>query len=136
MISDVCDAVLTALNLTTLAANGPLPADHIPPNRSFKVSQLAPFATNVQFQLLSCDSDTLPGDQIRVIVNDGVVPLTGIRGCPEQKDGMCPVSAFVEAQKEIIAETDWTWGCHGDWDVPEGEAWNTTTGSPPPKPKA
>ncbi|EIN13824.1 phosphoglycerate mutase-like protein [Punctularia strigosozonata HHB-11173 SS5] len=126
--------ILTALNLTTLAANGPLPADHIPSNRSFKVSHLAPFATNVQFQLLSCDSDALPGDQIRVIVNDGVVPLTGIRGCPQQKDGMCPVDAFVAAQKEIIAEADWAWGCHGDWDVPEGEAWNTTTGSPPPKP--
>lgn len=42
--------VLTALNLTTLTASGPLPADHVPANRSFRVSDLAPFATNVQFQ--------------------------------------------------------------------------------------
>jgi len=41
---------MTALNLSTLAANGPLPADHIPNNRSFRVADLAPFATNMQFQ--------------------------------------------------------------------------------------
>ncbi|KAJ6515325.1 phosphoglycerate mutase-like protein [Mycena sanguinolenta] len=119
--------VLAALNLTTLAAEGPLPADHIPKKRSFKVSELAPFATNVQFQLLECTS--LPGPQIRIIVNDGVVPLTGIEGCPEQEDGMCAVDTFVEAQKKIIASADWEWACHGDWDIPEG--WETTTGEPP-----
>jgi hypothetical protein len=42
--------VLTALNLSTFAANGPLPTDHIPKHRSFRVSELAPFSTNVQFQ--------------------------------------------------------------------------------------
>jgi hypothetical protein len=42
--------VITALNLTSFAANGPLPTDHIPEHRSFRVSELAPFATNVQFQ--------------------------------------------------------------------------------------
>ncbi|TFK45691.1 phosphoglycerate mutase-like protein [Heliocybe sulcata] len=121
--------VITALNLTTLARDGPLPATHIPPNRSFVVSQLAPFATNVQFQLLSCASS--PDPQIRVIINDGVVPLTGIRGCPSQKDGMCPVDVFVDAQREIIKETEWEWGCYGEWEVPAGTAWNTTTGEPP-----
>ena len=79
--------------------------------------------------VLSCES--LPDTQIRVIINDGVVPLTGIRGCPEDKDGKCPVPTFVDAQREIIAETDWEWACHGDWEVPAGPAWNTTTGSPP-----
>ena len=42
--------VITALNLTNFAADGPLPADHIPKHRSFKVSHLAPFSTNIQFQ--------------------------------------------------------------------------------------
>lgn len=81
--------------------------------------------------MLSCSS--IPDPQIRIIINDGVVPLTGIRGCPDQQDGMCPVDTFVEAQKKIIRETDWEWGCHGDWQVPQGPAWNTTTGSPPPR---
>ncbi|KAJ3556987.1 hypothetical protein NM688_g1721 [Phlebia brevispora] len=110
--------ILTALNLTNLAASGPLPADHIPPNRSFKVSHLAPFATNVHFQLLSCGS--FPDPQIRIIVNDGVVPLTSIKGCPIQKDGLCPVSTFVAAMKEMIRDTDWTWGCHGGWETIRG----------------
>ncbi|KZT11458.1 phosphoglycerate mutase-like protein [Laetiporus sulphureus 93-53] len=123
--------VITALNLTTLASSGPLPADHIPSHRSFKASYLAPFATNIQFQLLSCSS--VPDPQIRIIINDGVAPLTGIKGCPDQKDGMCPLATFVEAQNEIIQDADWEYGCHGDWEVPAGPAWNTTTGLPPPR---
>ncbi|TFK25804.1 phosphoglycerate mutase-like protein [Coprinopsis marcescibilis] len=121
--------IITALNLTTFAADGPLPYTHIPHNRAFRVAELAPFATNMQFQLLSCTST--PGEQIRVIINDGVAPLTGIRGCPEQKDGMCPVDTFVDAQKEIIAKTDWAYDCHGDWEVPEGNSWQTVTGDSP-----
>ncbi|KAJ6603247.1 histidine phosphatase superfamily [Mycena vulgaris] len=119
--------VLTALNLSTLAAQGPLPADHIPKHRTFRVSQLAPFATNVQFQLLECTS--VPGPQIRIIVNDGVVPLTGLAGCAAQKDGMCAVDAFVAAQKKVIGATDWAYDCYGNWTIPDG--WETTTGEPP-----
>lgn len=52
--------VLTALNLTTLAASGPLPASHIPRNRSFRSSDLAPFATNVQFQRTSFSPPPVP----------------------------------------------------------------------------
>ena len=79
--------------------------------------------------MLSCSST--PDPQIRIIINDGVVPLTSIKSCPEQKDGMCPLDAFVSAQKELIADTDWIYECHGDWTVPPGSAWNTTTGAPP-----
>ncbi|KAJ3489520.1 hypothetical protein NLI96_g2067 [Meripilus lineatus] len=123
--------ILTALNLTNFAADGPLPSDHIPEHRAFKVSHLAPFATNMHFQVLSCQST--PDPQIRIIINDGVSPLTSIRGCPEQKDGMCPLATFIEAQKEMIKTTDWEWGCHGKWEVPPGHEWNTTVGYPPPR---
>jgi hypothetical protein len=44
--------VITALNLSNFAENGPLPDDHIPKHVSFRSSELAPFASNVQFQ---CD---------------------------------------------------------------------------------
>jgi hypothetical protein len=77
--------------------------------------------------VLECTS--VPGRQIRIILNDGVTPLTGIKGCPKQKDGMCPLDRFVTAQKEIIAKTDWAYTCHGDWQIPDG--WQTTTGEPP-----
>jgi len=121
--------IITALNLSNFAANGPLPTDHIPKHRSFRVSELAPFSTNVQFQLLSCPSRE--DNQIRIIINDAVAPLTGIEGCPEDADGMCPIPTFITAQKNIIAHTDWDWACHGDWEVPAGHKWNTTTGDVP-----
>ncbi|KIK61887.1 hypothetical protein GYMLUDRAFT_165643 [Collybiopsis luxurians FD-317 M1] len=126
--------ILTALNISTLATNGPLPYDHMPKKQSFKVSQLAPFASNIQLQLLECSSPSIfPGQQIRIIVNDAPVPLTGIRGCPEQKDGMCPVDTFVKAQREILDQTSWEWGCLGDYKdlLGEGPEWETATGDPP-----
>ena len=79
--------------------------------------------------VLSCPSRE--SEQIRVIINDAVAPLTGIEGCPNDADGMCPIPTFVAAQKKIIANTDWNWVCHGDWEVPAGRDWNTTTGDPP-----
>ncbi|KAF9559236.1 phytase [Agrocybe pediades] len=121
--------VITALNLTSFARKGPLPYTYRPKERSFRAAELAPFATNVQFQILECASH--PEPQIRVIVNDGVAPLTGIKGCHHQKDGMCPLPTFIAAQKQTIAETDWAYDCCGNWTVPEGDEWYTTTGSPP-----
>jgi len=119
--------------LTNFASDGPLPADHIPRNRRFIASQLSPFATNMQVQVLSCASKA--EEQIRLIINDGVTPLTGIAGCPKDPHGMCPVPTFVQAQKSLLDEADWEWDCYGDWNVPAGKEWNTTTGSPPPRPK-
>ena len=49
--------------------------------------------------------------QIRLILNDGVVPLTGLKGCPEDDDGLCPLDTFVSALQEIIAETDFAASC-------------------------
>ena len=79
--------------------------------------------------VLSCSAT--PDPQIRVIVNDGVVPLTSLRGCAPHPDGLCSVDAFVGAMREMIQTTDWSWGCHGDWTVPPGDDWHTTVGYPP-----
>lgn len=79
--------------------------------------------------VLSCTS--VPDPQIRIIINDGVAPLTGIKGCPEQQDGMCPLATFVDAQKELIQTTDWVHDCYGNWTIPPGRDWETTTGDAP-----
>ncbi|KAG1792165.1 phosphoglycerate mutase-like protein [Suillus plorans] len=118
--------VLTALNISSFAAMGQLPTDHIPKRRTFRSTELAPFATNVQFQLLSCSTE--PDPQIRVIVNDGVVPLANLNGCQDHPDGMCSIHAFVDAQKENIRSTDWNFVCNANWTIPDG--WETTTGYP------
>ena len=70
-----------------------------------------------------------------MIVNDAPVPLSPLKFCPDEtKYGLCPVDGFVKSLKEIIRETDFAWGCLGDWDLPDGDAWQTVDGSPPPKP--
>lgn len=46
-----------------------------------------------------------------MILNDGVVPLTGLRGCPEDKDGKCPLKTFVDAMQTIIGEVDFAREC-------------------------
>lgn len=95
----------------------------------------------IPLAVLTCSDDSSPTSssatssptQIRLIVNDGVMSLTGIEGCPEQKDGMCPVETFIASQKKLLEATDWDWTCHGNWSVPEGDAWRTLTGDPPAK---
>jgi hypothetical protein len=66
-----------------------------------------------------------------VIVNDGVAPLTNLKGCRDHPDGMCSIHAFVDAQKENIRGTDWDFVCNADWMIPDG--WETITGYPPVK---
>ncbi|KAJ3742522.1 phosphoglycerate mutase-like protein [Lentinula detonsa] len=136
--------ILTGLNLSTLAANGPLPYDHIPENQTFKVSQLAPFATNVQFQILDCPSLSSSQTQtqtetqnIRILINDAPVPLTGITDCPPSSHGLCPLRTFVEAQKAGLERVSWEWGCEGDYAdvVGVGRDWESVTGDPPPQPR-
>ncbi|KAG9075826.1 hypothetical protein FS749_012465 [Ceratobasidium sp. UAMH 11750] len=121
------------MNLTQFREDEPLPWTHIPPNRKFQTSQITPLATNMQIQLLSCSTRSKP--QLRVIINDGVVPLDGLQGCPADENGMCAVDTFVAAQRAMVAQVDYEWTCRGDWSVPSGPDWNTTTGLPPAKPR-
>jgi hypothetical protein len=78
----------------------------------------------MQFQVLSCPdesyeieaegNDVRRSDKhIRVILNDAAVPLTGIRGCPENDDGKCPMSTFTSSIQEIIGSIDFAKECGG-----------------------
>ena len=72
------------------------------------------------FIILVLQCEALPDPQIRIVINDGVTSLTSVKGCPEQKDGMCPLSTFTKAQKERIRTVDWGYTCHGNWT----DSWN------------
>ena len=64
----------------------------------------------MQIQALSCPSKS-SSRQIRIIINDAAVPLTGIRDCPDEEEGLCPFDTFVSGMQELIAETDYAGMC-------------------------
>ena len=94
----------------------------------------------MQFQVLSCPSEAYDIDTegevsrksdeyIRVILNDAAVPLTGIRGCPENDDGKCPMATFTSSIQEIIGSIDFAKECLGEGAEIDYSA-ETITGSP------
>ncbi|KAI0652160.1 phosphoglycerate mutase-like protein [Trametes meyenii] len=117
----VISTILVALNFTTMAANGPLPIDHIPKHQTYTAQHLVPFASNLVGQVLSCPASHKSHKKesfIRFLLNDGVVPLTGIAHCSENKDGLCAVADFVKGMKERIAEVDYEYDCFANYTVP------------------
>lgn len=127
-------SVLTALNFTSLAANGPLPTDHIPEKQvtqlfhplaiishfcqSYVVSQIVPFASRLVGQVLSCPASG-SATHIRFILDDAVLPMTGIKGCKEEKNGLCDISIFISAMQERIGEVDFAFDCYANYSVPD-----------------
>ncbi|KAJ7115640.1 phosphoglycerate mutase-like protein [Mycena crocata] len=117
----VISAIVTALNFTTLAENGPLPTDHIPANQTYFAHKISPFAANLVGQVLACDSTSSEDStmHIRWLLNDAVVPLVGIRGCTVDEDGLCALSSFVDGMRARVAEVDFAFDCFGNYTVPE-----------------
>lgn len=84
---------------------------------------MLPFAANLVGQVLTCPAsqeNPTPVPFIRWILNDGVVPLTGIKQCAKHNDenGLCPLGRFVDGMRELIKDTDWNYGCTGNWTIP------------------
>ncbi|KAJ7432160.1 phosphoglycerate mutase-like protein [Mycena latifolia] len=127
----VISAIVTAMNFTSLAANGPLPTDHIPPNHSYIINNIAPFASNLVGQVISCPASPAANTTtyMRWILNDAVVPLTGINGCTANPHGLCPLPAFVDGMTQRIAEVDFAFDCFANYTVPDPD--NITTGQYP-----
>lgn len=80
-----------------------------------------PFAVNLVGQVLSCggDAESSKPTHIRWVLNDGVVPLTGIKGCKHSRDGMCEIDAFVHGMKQRIKDVDYEFACRGDYEFPD-----------------
>ncbi|KAG1816550.1 histidine phosphatase superfamily [Suillus variegatus] len=113
----VISSIVTALNFTSLAATGPLPTDHIPPHRSYISSQIAPFASQLVAQVLSCPASEEP-THIRFLLNDGVVPLTGIHGCTEDANGLCALPSFISGMHERIGQINYAHDCFANYTMP------------------
>lgn len=88
-----------------------------------------PFAANLVGQVLSCPSafsthqtpDTSLSNptHIRWIVNNSVLPLTGIQGCETNQYGLCKIGAFIEGMKTRIKEIDFMFACYGNYTFPD-----------------
>ncbi|KXN87322.1 3-phytase A [Leucoagaricus sp. SymC.cos] len=122
----VMSSIYVAMNFTNFIKCGPLPTDRIPAlnffsRKSYKMDEVMPFAANLVGQVLSCPasaSNNTP-THIRWILNDGVLPLTGIKGCEKDKDGLCEISAFIDGMKQRIEEIDHAFGCFGNYTFPD-----------------
>ncbi|KAI0756702.1 phosphoglycerate mutase-like protein [Daedaleopsis nitida] len=113
--------ILVALNFTSMAASGPLPVDHIPKKHSYIASQITPFATNLVGQVMSCSASSKSNDKqtfIRFLLNDGVVPLTGLAHCAANKNGLCAMDSFAKGLKERITEIDFKYDCFANYTAP------------------
>ncbi|EPQ60548.1 phosphoglycerate mutase-like protein [Gloeophyllum trabeum ATCC 11539] len=117
----VISAILTTMNMTSMTRTGPLPTDHIPYDRSYIVSQIAPFGSNLVGQVLSCPASSTP-THIRWILNDAVLPLTGIQGCAEDANGLCELSTFIAAYKQRLTEVDYDFDCYASYTTPSPDA--------------
>ncbi|KAI0041305.1 phosphoglycerate mutase-like protein [Auriscalpium vulgare] len=113
----IITAIAVALNLTSLASSGPLPTDHIA-KRQWVVSNIAPFGTNLVAQVLSCPASDTP-THIRWILNDAVVPLTGVKGCKTDRNGLCPLATYIAGTQARIEEIDFQFDCFGNYTTPD-----------------
>ncbi|GAA5903405.1 histidine phosphatase family protein [Sporobolomyces salmoneus] len=111
----IADA-LTALNLTALAKSGAPSNSSLDSNHTYIASQIVPFATSLQIQVVEC-SELSPTKQIRFILNDAVIPLT-YEGCSENKDGLCAYDTVLSALIKRIDEIDYDYDCNGNYTVP------------------
>ena len=61
------------------------------------------------------DFDAGSDSYIRWILNDAVLPLTSVDNCPENPDGLCPLSTFIAGMEKRLAEIDFNFDCNGNY---------------------
>lgn len=104
-------STFTALNLPI--HQGALGLDKRVDGRVFTSSALVPFNTNFVAQVMTCQGEER--QQIRFLINDAVVPLSGTYdGCEEDEHGLCALDAVVEALQRRMKEIDYTSACRGN----------------------
>lgn len=67
---------------------------------------------------------------IRWILNDAVLPQTGMGECPKNSDGLCPLDTYISALKKRNGEIDFDFSCFAIFNATIGQV---TNGQPPSK---
>ena len=138
---DIIISALTALSLDYLRDPPSLTA--VPPaaNRSFILSHLTPFGARLVTEVIGCDcndpkeesryrtqyspsqygydSKTATHKFIRMRLNEGILPLSSIRGgaCAGRGDGLCAMSKFIESQKNSTGLAEYQYACFGNYTI-------------------
>ena len=90
--------------------------------QTYHVHDIAPFTSNLVAQVMSCPASSGSSDSasyIRFLLNDGVVPLTGISHCETpDPNGLCLLDNFVQGMQERIAEVDFVYDCYANYTPP------------------
>ena len=90
--------------------------------QTYHVHDIAPFTSNLVAQVMSCPASAGSSDSasyIRFLLNDGVVPLTGISHCETPDvNGLCLLDNFVQGMQERIAEVDFVYDCYTNYTPP------------------
>ena len=53
---------------------------------------------------------------MRFILNDAVLPMTGIKGCKDDKNGLCDLVSSIQGR---IGEVDFTFDCFANYTFPD-----------------
>ncbi|EGF97768.1 uncharacterized protein MELLADRAFT_84480 [Melampsora larici-populina 98AG31] len=116
----VISTIVVALNLTSLAASGPLPTNRRDPKRSFRVEQIAPFGAQMATQIMTCQLQPNSTQQkyARIVLNDAVIPLNGLSKCKSSNLGLCELDLFIESLQKRVQEIDYPQSCFNNFTKP------------------
>jgi hypothetical protein len=138
---DIIISTLTAASLDYLR-DPPSLTDFPPnPNRTFILSHLTPFAARLVTEVIGCGSASPTPKNvsvtqysptqygynaanatykfIRMRLNNGVLPLSTIRGgyCGNRSDGLCPMSSFIQSQNSAYDASNYDYVCFGNYTI-------------------
>ncbi|KIW02731.1 uncharacterized protein PV09_06165 [Verruconis gallopava] len=138
---DIIVSVLTAMSLDYL--KDPPNLSQYPPNpsRHFILSHLTPFGARLITEVIGCKdanpvakathsasyyvgqngykASSAPNKFIRMRLNSGILPLSSIRGgaCAGRTDGLCPLSKFIDSQKNSTKLANYQYACFGNYTI-------------------
>jgi hypothetical protein len=131
---DIILSVINALGLKYFKYGPkglPVHIDHAP-ERTFSLSQMTPFGARFMSEIWSCPSDvsfdsldpilysnpTIQSnttDYIRFVLNNAPLPLDGLAGCENSKNGFCPVEKFLRDVPALKKKAQYQKACFGKY---------------------
>ncbi|ODQ67930.1 phosphoglycerate mutase-like protein [Nadsonia fulvescens var. elongata DSM 6958] len=94
-----------------------LTSHKMPAPRQFIVSRLTPFGARIFFEILESQISKPreePDQQIRIKLNNRILPLNSLKYCSDNDLGLCKLSNFVKSVEWAIEQAEYGHSCFGD----------------------